>query len=74
MDCNPVIYDDEHDVSGLLEEDLAMEEVRHKGYWVQGDYYDIGDVCSECDYDSCEDDCHLPVCPQCGAEMYLGED
>lgn len=21
MDCNPIIYDDDHDVSGLLEED-----------------------------------------------------
>lgn len=51
-----------------------MAAEKRKGYWVQGDYYDIGDVCSECDYDSCEDDCHIPTCPCCGAEMYLGED
>lgn len=50
-----------------------MEEAKQKGHWEQGDYYDIGDVCSQCDYDSCEDDCRIPVCPCCGAEMFIEE-
>ena len=43
-------------------------EVRH-GYWEQGDYYDIGDVCSECEYDSHLILCKYKYCPQCGAKM-----
>ena len=43
-------------------------EVRH-GYWVQGDYYDIGDVCSECEFDSFHEPCHYSYCPHCGAKM-----
>ena len=51
---------------------MATEKL--KAYWEQGDYYDIGDVCSNCDYDSCVDNCRIPVCPRCGAEMILEEE
>lgn len=51
-----------------------MANEKRLGYWVQGDYYDLGDVCSECDYDSEEDNPMIPVCPCCGAEMFLGDE
>ena len=51
---------------------MANEKV--KAYWEIGDYYDIGDVCSNCDYDSCEIDPQIPICPCCGAEMILGDE
>ena len=43
-------------------------EVKH-GFWEQGDYYDMGDVCSKCQYDSCQQPCHYRYCPNCGAKM-----
>ena len=43
-------------------------EVRH-GEWEQGDYYDVGDVCSLCDYDSQIENCTDNYCPNCGAKM-----
>ena len=43
-------------------------EVRH-GFWEQGDYYDMGDVCSECGYDSFREPCNYNYCPHCGAKM-----
>ena len=54
----------------LLEDTPTADvvEVRH-GYWEQGDYYDIGDVCSECEYDSHLILCKYKYCPQCGAKM-----
>ena len=43
-------------------------EVVH-GQWEQGDYYDCGDVCSVCDWDSYIDNCDWSYCPNCGAKM-----
>ena len=45
------------------------EENVKRGYWEQGDMYDIGDVCSLCGYDSCIEPCRLSHCPSCHAEM-----
>ena len=42
--------------------------VRH-GEWQYGDYYDIGDVCSECDWDSEMTHPSYRYCPNCGAKM-----
>ena len=42
--------------------------VRH-GKWLYGDYYDIGDVCSECDWDSEMTHPSYRYCPNCGAKM-----
>ena len=42
--------------------------VRH-GKWLYGDYYDIGDVCSECDWDSKMTHPYYRYCPNCGAKM-----
>ena len=44
--------------------------VRH-GRWMYGDYYDIGDVCSECDWDSQMTHPSYRYCPNCGAKMDL---
>lgn len=49
---------------------IEAEPVRH-GYWMCGDYYDIGDVCSECDWDSSMVNPTLRYCPNCGAKMDL---
>ena len=43
------------------------------GHWEQGDCYDIGDVCSVCDWDSGFDNCDWSYCPNCGAKMGLEE-
>lgn len=52
-----------------LEEDAAdVAPVRH-GRWLCGDYYDIGDVCSECDWDSQMTRPSYRYCPNCGAKM-----
>lgn len=45
--------------------------VRH-GRWLYGDYYDIGDVCSECDWDSKMTHPSYRYCPNCGAKMDRG--
>ena len=50
--------------------DVAL--VRH-GRWVCGDYYDVGDVCSECDWDSLISPCDYRYCPNCGAKLDLEE-
>ena len=42
--------------------------VQH-GKWLYGDYYDIGDVCSECDWDSKMTHPSYRYCPNCGAKM-----
>ena len=42
--------------------------VRH-GRWEIGDYYDIGDVCSECLWDSQMVQPSYQYCPCCGAKM-----
>ena len=42
--------------------------VRH-GQWLYDDYYDIGDVCSECDWDSKMTHPSYRYCPNCGAKM-----
>lgn len=39
------------------------------GRWLCGDYYDIGDVCSECDWDSQMIHPSYRYCPNCGAKM-----
>ena len=51
---------------------IEAEPVRH-GYWMCGDYYDIGDVCSECDWDSLISPCDYRYCPNCGAKLDLEE-
>ena len=45
-----------------------VAHVRH-GRWLCGDYYDIGDVCSECDWDSQMTHPSYRYCPNCGAKM-----
>ena len=45
-----------------------VEPVRN-GRWVCGDYYDVGDVCSECDWDSQMICPSYRYCPNCGAKM-----
>lgn len=52
---------------------IEADPVRH-GVWVCGDYYDIGDVCSECDWDSLVSPCDYRYCPNCGAKMDGGAD
>ena len=39
------------------------------GQWEIGDYYDIGDVCSECLWDSQMVQPSYRYCPCCGAKM-----
>lgn len=39
------------------------------GRWLCGDYYDIGDVCSKCDWDSQMTHPFYRYCPNCGAKM-----
>ena len=46
--------------------------VKH-GRWVCGDYYDVGDVCSECDWDSQMICSSYRYCPNCGAKMDRGD-
>lgn len=55
-----------YDVIMLPPADVAP--VRH-GRWLCGDYYDIGDVCSECDWDSQMTHPSYRYCPNCGAKM-----
>lgn len=55
-----------YDVIMLPAADVAP--VRH-GRWLCGDYYDIGDVCSECDWDSQMTHPSYRYCPNCGARM-----
>ena len=50
----------------LIGNDVAP--VRH-GQWEIGDYYDIGDVCSECLWDSQMVQPSYQYCPCCGAKM-----
>lgn len=52
---------------------IETDPVRH-GVWVCGDYYDVGDVCSECDWDSLISPCDYRYCPNCGAKMDGGAD
>lgn len=57
------------DVRRLLSIPTAdVAPVRH-GRWVCGDYYDVGDVCSECDWDSQMICPSYRYCPNCGARM-----
>lgn len=58
--------------NGWEDEEYGTE--KRYGYWVQGDYYDMGDVCSECGYDSGELCPMIPICPCCGAEMFLEDE
>ena len=46
---------------------IESEPVRY-GQWVCGDYYDVGDVCSECDWDSLISPCDYHYCPNCGSK------
>ena len=52
---------------------IEISHVRH-GRWVCGDYYDVGDVCSECDWDSLISPCDYRYCPNCGAKIDGGAD
>ena len=54
------------DIQNIPAADVAP--VRH-GHWEQGDIYDIGDVCSICQYDSLREPCKYKFCPNCGAKM-----
>ena len=65
---NPVIhyYDGEEVIKNAPT--IEAEPVRY-GRWMCGDYYDIGDVCSECDWDSGMVNPTLRYCPNCGADM-----
>ena len=47
---------------------VDVAPVRH-GQWEIGDYYDIGDVCSECLWDSQMVQPSYQYCPNCGAKM-----
>lgn len=62
-------------IKSALDEEptIEVEPVRH-GYWMCGDYYDIGDVCSECDWDSLISPCDYHYCPNCGCKMSKEED
>ena len=66
---NPEICTKE--ISSIPAADVAP--VQH-GKWLYGDYYDIGDVCSECDWDSKMTHPSYRYCPNCGAKMDGGED
>ena len=58
-------------VTEFVEDELPAADVatvRH-GRWVCGDYYDVGDVCSECDWDSQMICPSYRYCPNCGARM-----
>lgn len=65
---NPVIhyYDGEEVIKNAPT--IEAEPVRHC-VWVCGDYYDVGDVCSECDLDSLISPCDYRYCPNCGCKM-----
>ena len=52
---------------------IEISRMRY-GRWVCGDYYDVGDVCSECDWDSLISPCDYRYCPNCGAKMDGGAD
>lgn len=64
IDCVDCIRDEV--IKNFSEADVV--EVKH-GFWEQGDYYDYGDVCSECEYDSRIEPCKYNYCPNCGAKM-----
>ena len=61
------------DVSDIEEAPTIEAEPLRHGYWMCGDYYDIGDVCSECDWDSGMVNPTLRYCPNCGAKLDLEE-
>ena len=50
---------------------VDVSPVRH-GQWEHGDYYDIGDVCSVCLWDSQMVQPSYRYCPRCGAKMDAG--
>ena len=64
------LQDARETLSNFTAADVAT--VRH-GRWVCGDYYDVGDVCSECDWDSQMICPSYRYCPNCGAKMDGGE-
>ena len=41
------------------------------GFWEEGNFCDMGDVCSVCQFDSGADDCTWDYCPNCGCRMDL---
>ena len=43
--------------------------IQKHGRWEQGDFYDYGDVCSICDWDSEINNCKWSYCPNCAARM-----
>lgn len=57
-------------ISSFIEEqpEADVVEVKH-GFWEQGDFYDYGDVCSKCEYDSRIESCKYNYCPNCGVKM-----
>lgn len=53
---------------GMFLNSADVAPVRH-GRWICGDYYDVGDVCSECDWDSQMISPSYRYCPNCGVKM-----
>ena len=66
VSASEVINEFENVIEAVPTADVAP--VRH-GYWEPGDIYDIGDVCSICQYDSLREPCKYKYCPNCGAKM-----
>ena len=66
--CDPMYYG--VDALAIAQHLIAngVAPVVH-GRWLYGDYYDIGDVCSECDWDSQMTHPSYRYCPNCGAKM-----
>ncbi len=62
-----VIDRQQEKIKSLLQ-NTDVEGIKH-GFWEHGDYYDMGDVCSNCQYDSCQQPCHYRYCPNCGSKM-----
>lgn len=46
-----------------------LENYASMGFWAQGSFYDTGDVCSKCNYDSGILNCDLAYCPSCHTRM-----
>lgn len=73
--CRVIMEDDFKKAIKQMPKGIIVDvaPVRH-GKWLYGDYYDIGDVCSECDWDSKMTHPSYRYCPNCWAKMDGGED
>ena len=72
--CRVIMEDNFKKAIKKMPEGIAVDvaPVKH-GRWVYGDYYDVGDVCSECDWDSQMICSSYRYCPNCGARMDEGK-